>query len=186
MADILDSLDTGDDLIELVKRFYPLLIERAFGDAERELGVGIAFDLDMPQVQEVLDELARRVRSVADTTREQIRELVGRQAAEGWSVEQLADEIARLGEISSLTRAELIARTETAAAYSRGSLLAYLESGVVGEVEWLTAEDELTCDICAPLNGTRVKLGRVWPGGIEHPPAHPNCRCALVPIVSED
>lgn len=186
MADVVDSLDDGAELEKLARRFYPLLLERAFGDAGRQVGIGIAFDLANDAVQLVLDELAQQVRRVAETTRADVQALVGRQAAEGWSVAELAAEIARLGEVASTTRAEVIARTETAAAYSRGSLLAYEQSGVVSHVEWLTAEDELTCPVCAPLNGVRAKLGAPFPGGIYFPPAHPNCRCALSPVVRED
>jgi hypothetical protein len=42
---------------------------------------------------------------------------------------------------------------------------------------WKTAEDELVCDVCGPLDGTdRVIFGHVSDSG---PPAHPNCRCWL-------
>lgn len=166
-----------------MRRFYPLLMSRAFGDASGVLGIDIAFNLDNPFVQEVLQDLAKLVRGVAETTRDEIRALVGRQAAEGWSVEQLADAIRERGITASETRAATVARSETATAYSRGSILAYRESGVVEQIEWITAGSDV-CPICQALNGKRAPLGGSFADGIGHPAAHPNCRCAILPIVS--
>jgi hypothetical protein len=56
----------------------------------------------------------------------------------------------------------------------------------VPEREWRTAVDELVCPICGPLHQQRAKIGEAFPGNIQNPPAHPNCRCALVPIVSPE
>lgn len=173
------GLDLGPGIRQVMSRFYPLTLERAYGDAMRQLDLERAFDLDNPRVQETLGELAALVQRVAETTRDEIRALVGRQAAEGWGPEELAREIARLGEVQHLARAEVIAVTETASAYSRGAILAYRDSGVVAVIEWLTAVDERVCPICAPLNGTIVALGAEFAPGIGFPPAHPRCRCAL-------
>lgn len=177
------GLDAGAEAEELLRRFHPLLLEAGFGAGIEQLdGVTIAFDLANPAVQAVLDELALKVRSVAETTRNEIRALVGRQAAEGWSLSELAAALRAHGEEMSVIRAKTIAATETAAAYSAGSLLAYEESGVVESVEWLTSDP---CPICAPLDGKVVPLGKPFADGINHPPAHPNCRCAVAPIVKE-
>lgn len=173
-------LEFGDEAKRLFRRFYPLLVERAWQDAGDVLGVDLAFDLANPRVQAVLDTLAEQVVAIVDTTRDEIRALIGRQAAEGWSMEQLADEIARLAETSAPRRALLIARTESATAYTRGALLAYQESGVVAEIEWLLGPEP--CDICTPLGGTRVALGATFADGVMVP-AHPNCTCSIAPIV---
>ena len=89
-----------------------------------------------------------------------------------------------LAEVRSATRAAVIARTETARAYALGSLAAWQVSGEVAASEWLTAGDELECPICAPLNGQQANLGRPFAGGLYYPPAHPNCRCALLPVLT--
>lgn len=175
-------IDFGDEAAALFNRFYPLLLQNAWQDAADVLGVELAFDLDNPFVQEVLAELAEQVVGIVETTKQEIQALVGRQADEGWSIDQLADEIAKLAETSAPRRATLIAKTETANAYTKGSLAAWRESGVVGRLEWLTASDEV-CDICDPLNGTTTALGETFAGGLMVP-AHPGCRCALAPIVS--
>lgn len=181
----LFGLDEGDGIARLMRRYYPLLLAAAYADAGEATAVGLAFDLENPRIQDLLDQLATQVRQVTDTTREQIRQLVGAQAEEGWSVEELARWIRTLGEDWSRQRALLIAATETATAYSLGALAAYADSGVVGETEWLTAPTD-ACPICAPLNGERAALGDPFAGGVSYPPAHPGCRCALVPILSEE
>jgi len=175
------GLDLGDGIGLLLRRYYPVLLRQAFQDAGIALSMDLAFDVDNPFVQATLADLARLVRGVADTTREEIRALIGRQADEGWSIARLADEIRAHGVTASTARAEAIARTETAAAYSRGSLLAYEESGVVGAVEWLAGPDE--CPECAALSGTRAPLGATFADGTPHPPKHPNCRCTLLPVL---
>lgn len=176
-------LDDGTAITRLMRRFYPLLLRQAFGDAGVTLGTAIAFDLDNPFVQEVLGELATQIRAIADTTKDEIRDLVGRQADEGWSLAELAAQIREHGETMSQTRSDLIARTETASAYSKGSLLAFEESGVVRAVEWLATLDDQTSPECEALHGTRAKLGDAFADGTLHPPRHPNCRCAIIPIV---
>ena len=185
MPDPTDSMDDGSALAALMRGLYPLLVEAAFTDATG-LGLSVAWDLDNPFVQDVLDALADQVVGVAETTKDEIRALVGRQAAEGWSLDELADAIQQAGVTRSASRATAIARTETTRAYSLGSLAAFEVSGQIDRVEWLTAQDEKTCPICEPLDGRVVALGNPFDGGVYFPPAHPNCRCALLPVLKED
>lgn len=176
----VDALDDGRKLARLMRAFYPLLMERAFRDAH-EAGITVAWDLDNPHVQTVLATLARRIVAVSDTTRQEVRDLVGQQAREGWSIDELADQIASLAEIHTRERALLISRTESATAYTQGSLAAYRASGVVDRVEWLLGPDP--CEICQGLGGAVVPLGEEFLPGVDGPPAHPRCVCALAPVV---
>ena len=185
MPDPTDSLDDGTGLVALLRRLYPLVVEAAFADAA-ELGIAVVWELDNPFVQDVLDALADQVVGVAETTKDEIRALVGRQAAEGWSIDELAEAIQQAGVTRSTSRATAIARTETTRAYSLGSLAAFEVSGQVDRVEWITAQDEKTCPICEPLDGRVVAMGNPFDGGVYFPPAHPNCRCALLPVLKGD
>ena len=58
--------------------------------------------------------------------------------------------------------------------------------------EWRTAEDELVCKVCRPLDGARIAIEGnfqfqgVAPGLVttdSSPPAHPGCRCYLAPVL---
>ena len=80
-------------------------------------------------------------------------------------------------------RGERAASTEVTRALAQGSRLAYMQSGVVTEVEWLTSNDDDVCPICAPLNGKRGPLS----SGIAvygFPPAHTTCRCRIAGVAS--
>lgn len=176
------GMDDGAAVAKLMQPFYRQLLKEAFADAA-DL-VDVTFSLDNPFVQTVLGSLAKQVKGVAETTKDEIRALVGRQADEGWSVERLQKEIRDKGEIASRSRALLVARTETAAAYSQGSIAAYQASGAVKQTEWLLGPDP--CEICQALDGLKADLGEEFADGISAPPAHPNCTCALSPIVETE
>lgn len=180
-ADPLDLLDDGTALWELLRPFYEELIEQAFVDAADV--VDVAFSLDNPFVQDVLEQLAKNVRGIADTTRSDIQMLIGQQAGNGWSMEELSQAIIDQGVTQNESRAMLIARTESAHAYSLGSQAAWKQSGVVDRKEWLASDP---CEICAPLSGLVVELDEEFADGISEPPAHPNCRCALQPVLTSD
>lgn len=177
------TIDFGDEAAALFNRFYPLLLQNAWQDAADVLGVELAFDLDLPEVQEVLDQLAEQIVGIVETTRTEIQALVGQQAANGWSISDLAKEIAKLAETSAPRRARLIARTESAKAYTLGSLSAYESSGVVDRLEWLLSPEPCAhCQEIATQTPT-VALGETFHGGAMVP-AHPGCTCAIAPIVS--
>jgi SPP1 gp7 family putative phage head morphogenesis protein len=81
------------------------------------------------------------------------------------------------------TRAGMIAITEVTRAFAEGNRLAWKESGVVERKRWNTANDELVCLICGPLNGTVVDIDDVFDSNYAGPPAHPRCRCWITPVV---
>jgi SPP1 gp7 family putative phage head morphogenesis protein len=176
------GLDDGTELQRLMRRFYPVLIDRAFGDASGVLGLDIGFDVDNPHVQDVLKQLTKRVKGITDSTREELRTLLGQAADEGWSVAKIAERIREHAATMSQSRAELISATETDHAYSAGSIAAYRQSGVVERIGWLTTDG--ACEICAPLHEKTVPIGDAFDADIGHPPAHPRCRCAIVPVVN--
>lgn len=172
--DPTDSMDDGAEIERLMQRFYPLVIESAFGDASLA-GIPVAFDLENEFVQQVIDRLAKDIKDVAETTKDEVRALVAKQAAEGWSVEQLQKAIRERGEIASRTRALTIARTETGTAYNLGSVAAYRTYGVT-HVDVLDGDGD---EPCASANGARWTLEEAE----ENPLAHPNCTRSFSPVV---
>ncbi len=78
-------------------------------------------------------------------------------------------------------RSELIARTETANALSQSSLDTMADMGLDGK-EWVTAGDDLVSDDCLGNEAEGViPLGQAFSGGVDAPPQHPDCRCAVAP-----
>jgi len=84
-----------------------------------------------------------------------------------------------LGHAFGPVRAEMIAVTETTRAAAEGTNEAQRllnETGYPMIRVWSTANDDLVCPICGPLNGQPES---VWSGEFGRgPPAHPRCRCS--------
>jgi SPP1 gp7 family putative phage head morphogenesis protein len=88
-------------------------------------------------------------------------------------------------------RAKTIARTEIQIAQNEGRMEGYRQADAEGYIDpasmkmWITAPDERTCDICAPLDGQVVPWNGLFSIGLEKPIVHPNCRCTFVIIPPE-
>jgi len=114
-------------------------------------------------------------------------------------------------ERAGIQNAELVGITEVTRAFSAGQRIAWDLSGFVTARIWKTVGDDAVCPICRPLDGrvvglydrftefdidangnyvptTRTVGSLVNKAGIElnpfgDPPAHPRCRCILIPQV---
>ena len=122
--------------------------------------------------------------AISETTRKAVQELVSKALDEGWTNDELADEIMG-ADVFSEARAEMIARTETAFADIEGNIIGWKTSGVVEGKQWTIGTTQTTvCDDCASLDGVVVGIDEEFPDG--DPPLHPNCRCDVLPVLSED
>jgi SPP1 gp7 family putative phage head morphogenesis protein len=121
--------------------------------------------------------------------RSQIVEIVGEGIARGWGPTRLERQIRealrgardpkRLNQRLGLEqRAALIARSELATAYVKGSLQRARERGD-GYVRVLASNDERVCPTCASRNG------RIYPVDRVPVPFHPRCRCVAIPVPNE-
>jgi len=144
---------------------------------------------------------------ISATTQRRIQTAVSEWVENGEPLSQLRRE---LEHTFDRKRAQLIASTEVTRAYSEANRIAYRESGVVSAIQWRTSNDERVCPICGPLGGVTFVDGVAQPvsqgqqkdvgqrssldGVFTHPgtgatysapPAHPRCRCWIVPIVGE-
>ena len=142
--------------------------------------------------------------SVSDTIARRIADTVGRGIDEGTPVTEIAREI----EASGFTpaHAQMIARTESAFAYTEGRIEAWKETGVVGGKTWLLSPD--ACEFCEaafrdhgttpiPLDSPFYVQGHVLVGtvggrmnltyrSITAPPLHPNCRCDIIATLARN
>ena len=64
---VVGKLDDGTEIAEIMRQFYPLLLERAWEREGQNVEIGLAFDLRNPRVQETISGLATKVKRVADT-----------------------------------------------------------------------------------------------------------------------
>ena len=145
--------------------------------AERMLTT-VPIGVDWALINEAASAWARQyagqlIGGIMDTTRRAVGGLIGNFFDQGWT---MGDLTSRLGRIYSPVRADMIAQTEVTRAAAQGEL------GVVKEIErdagirmaaiWFTSNDELVCPICGPRH--EAEQGDGW---VQHPPAHPRCRC---------
>lgn len=77
----------------------------------------------------------------------------------------------------SYGRADALVRTELAHIQTQAAKKRYQDYGVQ-EVEIWADEDERRCDVCGQLHQKRYPMGAHIPI-----PAHPKCRCCIVPVV---
>lgn len=120
--------------------------------------------------------------SIVETTRKALRSLVANAISTGASNQDLAKQIREAAAFSK-ERAMVIARTETASADVQGNLIGWRESGVVAGKQWLT-DPEQCCDECIAYDGTIVAIDDDFGDG--DPPLHPNCRCTVLPVLTEE
>ena len=159
-------------------------------------------------VQAAARSADRMAQVVSQHLAERVAGAVANGVEQGLSITQIADAIAEQG--FSEERATMIARTESAYAYSEGRIDAWKETGVVQGKQWLLSPD--ACEFCeaaaAQFSENAIGLdddfyarGTVLTGtdggqmtlsyrSVNAPPLHPNCRCdttaALDPRLFEE
>lgn len=77
----------------------------------------------------------------------------------------------------SYGRADALVRTELAHIQTQAAQKRYEDYGIQ-EMEVWADEDERRCKVCGKLHQTRYPIGAVPPI-----PAHPHCRCCIVPVI---
>ena len=77
----------------------------------------------------------------------------------------------------SYSNADMLARTELAHIQTQAAKQRYTDYGIK-EVEVWADEDERRCEVCGKLHQKRYPIGTQPPI-----PAHPRCRCCIVPVV---
>ena len=121
--------------------------------------------------------------------RDQLVQIVGEGATRGWGPKRLEQQIRQAlrgaRDPNGITqrlgleqRAALIARSELANAYAKGSIARARDRGDA-YVRVLASNDERTCPTCASRNGRIYPVDRLVLG------FHPRCRCIAVPVPNE-
>ena len=79
----------------------------------------------------------------------------------------------------SYRSADSVVRTEMAHIQTQAAKQRYLDAGIT-EVEVWAEKDERQCEICGKLHQKRFPIDGAMPV-----PAHPRCRCCIIPVVEE-
>ena len=113
---------------------------------------------------------------ISDETEKLLRDQLLTGFGEGESIPQLAERVQDTFAEFDSVRSERIARTEVIAASSQGAVESYKDAGLT-QSEWYPAMDERECALCESLAGVHDLAEKYTP------PAHPNCRCVLLPVL---
>lgn len=77
----------------------------------------------------------------------------------------------------SYTRADTLVRTEMAHIQTQAAQKRYLDAGIT-EVQVWASPDERRCEVCGKLHKMKYPAGGKMPI-----PAHPRCRCTILPVI---
>lgn len=174
----------GDTLLLLGFLFgaYEFAMRKSWEFVATLLRFDQPFNPDNPRVAQFLrSEAARRIQRVNLTTREAIRRTLAEGVEKNESTNQLTRRVSTVFRQAKTSRAEMIATTETTLAMNTSAYEVYRVLGV--DVEWMTAPDYDAkidggrCDI----NGEVQPVGKAFSNGFLVPPAHPRCRCVVLP-----
>lgn len=151
-----------------------------------QLDVDVAFDIENPKLQSWLSKYSIKLsKNLEAVNTDELRSLLKKAIAAGETIPEIMERVNGLFSEWDRNRAEVIARTETSRANNKAATDTYRQSGVVDKVEWLASPG--CCEDCDALDGTVIDLGDEFFDADydtgEGPPRHPNCRCALLPVV---
>lgn len=125
------------------------------------------------------------IKDLSGTTIDDMRRLFGRAIDEGMSADDLEEAVMEAGAFGEV-RAEMIARTELAAAHVQGNVEGWRQSDQVVAKTWILGdlhdiEDE--CDDAVAAG--EIDFEADFVDGIAWPPAHPRCICDVLPVLRE-
>lgn len=194
--DILDSLDfgmLGDLQMDFINTASPAY-RSVFAKAAKSVGAkSDIFNLAPTRASEYAAKRAGELISsgpdggeLGDSTRLLIRDTIEQALDEGWSTDELAAELADSYGFSA-ARADAIADNELQTAVMRGQYDGWKATGAVVGKQWLLSNDEDICDVCqGNADQGTVDIDSDFSSGDDAPPAHPNCRCDMAPVLNDD
>jgi hypothetical protein len=134
--------------------------------------------LRRPQAfQKILDQTNASIRGMTKTSITDIGNALADSIDLGLDAERAAVLIGR--HVASPARALTIAITEQNRVMSIATIQRYREAELE-KMEWHVSDP---CDKCAQNAGVEVQIGNTFPSGATQPPAHPHCRCVLLPVI---
>jgi hypothetical protein len=129
--------------------------------------------------QRLLESQGIALKDMSQTTVRDIGNAVADAIDLGMSAERSAKNIMR--QVASPARALSIAITEQNRAISYATIERYKQGGLQ-QMEWEVSDP---CKICAQNANQVVQIGQPFKSNDTQPPAHPHCRCVLLPVIPD-
>lgn len=149
------------------------------------LGSGAAFStIDREAAEQIINQIwcadgkswSSRVWKNTDRLRETLNDKLIECVISGKKTTDLKKTLMEEFQVS-YRQADSIARTEIAHIQTQAARDRYIDAGCQ-EVEVWADEDERRCDVCGELHEKRFPIWGKMPV-----PAHPNCRCCVLPVI---
>jgi SPP1 gp7 family putative phage head morphogenesis protein len=177
-----DSSGLWDDVAETLVEIYFSGLEGGVTALPPDLRVFVDWDLVNTNALQFAKEYKYQwISKITETTRTQTQKAVSDWIQSGAPLDTLEQVLART---YGPVRAQMIAQTESTRIYAEANSAAWESSGLVEQVRWNTAMDEVVkkCPICWPRNGQLYAIGDT----ANMPPGHINCRCWITPVASNE
>ena len=206
--DIIDWEEYTNDFRDDLKQIFQMIIEEIGEEAFNQIISDGGFDPYTDSLEEFINsESYNSSLEINTESQKQIKATLAEGMRNQETVQQLSARVMEVFGSHATNRAFTIAQTECALAMNKADEGAWEQTGVVEAKEWFTAEDGVVCGFCHEMNGKIIplnddffekgdKIGFTDSKGNEHimnldyrdmgePPLHPNCRCVLLPVLSE-
>lgn len=135
-------------------------------------------------LEDLLDRYGVTISGIAANRRDELAAVLADGLERGESPQTIAT--ALRGLVDDPGWAMTVAWTETNRAQSSAALDRYRIAGKVAK-EWFTAHDQRVCPTCFDNEAEgAIPLDQSFSSGDQSPPAHPRCRCALLPASKVD
>jgi len=174
------NIENGADIRTLTKKLHELVTNKIpAGKTVKQINKLLrdGGDLAGPDGYRLSRLLIKRVQSTTGATRASYLDL--QKALSTGNEEILAKAAKWWIRDRQLYQCEVVARTETIRSFVTNYEVALEDSGLVDEVEFVTADDDRVCDICNELDGKRFAIGEG-----SRPPLHPLCRCSIIAVIN--
>lgn len=168
--------------VEAADKFCGKLVREVNGETKKGIrtfiSTGIKEGKPMPKIAREIRPLVGLTKTQTDSVVNYRKLLEDKEKFPKLSAADIDRKVQRYSDKTHRRRALTIARTEIARAQNLGYVMGLEDLGVE-KVEFSASVG--ACDICAAMDGKKYDVGRA--SGII--PVHPNCRCAMLPVVGE-
>jgi SPP1 gp7 family putative phage head morphogenesis protein len=129
-------------------------------------------------LQRLLDDAKVTIKSIEANRIDDLARILADGLDAGGDVNAIADKLRPL--LKDPQWAETIAVTETSRAIAAAAHSTYAQYGIT-KMSWATAADDACAACLANQAAGLIGIDDRFPSGDHFPPAHPRCRCGLVP-----
>lgn len=141
--------------------------------------IGREMVVDMDFIKSWIDKVSAKIgKQITTTTVSDFESSIKEGIEAGESMSKIQKRIQDVFEFARGSRAEMIARTETARGVTEAHRATYEHYGF-DDVEWLLAPD--SCEICEEKSKKEWTVKSIK-GAL---PVHPNCKCDFTPIIKD-